>query len=254
MIVDTHVHLNNEDLYENLEFFLEKARNQDVKKMLVVGFTPVTNDLAAKIAESHDGLFATAGLHPSWAEEFQETDFEMLKKQLSHPSIRAVGECGLDFYHGKSSKEKQTILFERQVKLAQEMDLPIVVHMRDASEATYEVLAKHAPIKGVMHCYSGSAEMAEKFLALGMHISLGGPVTFKNAKTPKEVAKKVPLDRLLVETDAPFLAPHPYRGKQNDSSYLPLIVEAIASLRGLTYDEIAETTSANAQKLFRLKE
>ncbi len=254
MIVDTHVHLNNDVLYEDLTHYLEKARGQNVEKMIVVGFTPQTNDIAAKIAEEHAGVFATAGLHPSHAPDFREEDFERLQEQLKHPFVRALGECGLDFYRGKDDKNEQLKLFERQVKLAKETDLPIVVHMRDASEATYEILAKYAPIKGVMHCYSGSAEMAEKFLALGLHISLGGPVTFKNAKAPKEVARKVPLDRLLVETDAPFLAPHPYRGKQNDSSYLPLIVEAIASLRGMSYEELAQATSENASKLFRLKE
>jgi len=254
MLVDTHVHLNNEQLYEELENVLTRAREKGVERFLVVGFDALTNTRAIEIAKEYPFIRATAGLHPGVAPEVTEADFAALEETLSHPEIRAVGECGLDYYRGKEHKKQQLEVFERQILFAKKKDLPLVIHMRDAAGDTYRLLERHAPIKGVMHCYSGSREMMEPFLSLGLHISLGGPVTFKNAKTPKEVAQSVPLDKLLVETDAPFLAPHPHRGKRNEPSLLPLIAKAIAEIKGMEYEEIAHTTTMNANDLFRFGE
>jgi len=254
MLIDTHVHLNNEDLYEELEDVLKRAREKGVEKFLVVGFDAVTNERALQIASRYPFIRATAGIHPGTAHRATEDDFAALEATLSHPFIRAVGECGLDYYRGKDHKHEQRAVFERQILLAKQKDLPLVIHMRDAAADTHRLLERHAPLKGVMHCYSGSLEMMEKFLSLGLHISLGGPVTFKNAKTPKEVAQSVPSERLLVETDAPFLAPHPHRGKRNEPSLLPLIARAIATIRGMEYEDIARITTDNANDLFRFEE
>lgn len=253
MLIDTHVHLNNPALEEDLDHYVNKALEADVKKMMVIGFTPDTNKKAIRIAEAYPFIFASAGLHPTIAKDVSEEALDRLEALLRHPQVHAVGECGMDLYWDDTFKDRQVEVFEHQIRLAKAYDLPIIVHMRDADALTYEIMKEHAPIKGVMHSFSGSAEMAEKFLGLGLHISLGGPVTFTNAKKPKEVAKVVPIDKLLLETDAPFLSPHPYRGKQNDSSNIPLIAQKIADLKALSFEEVSKRTTENATRLFKLE-
>lgn len=254
MLIDTHVHLNNPTLLDQLPTVLEQATQAGVEKMVVVGYDTVSNLKALELTKNHDSLYAAVGFHPTEATKVQEADYQRLASWLDMPKVVALGEIGLDFYWDKTHQDTQIVVFKRQIEMAQARGLPIAVHMRDATEKTYETLKPYAPLSGVMHCYSGSSEMAEKFVALGMHISLGGPVTFKNAKVPKEVARVVPLERLLIETDAPFLAPHPYRGKTNGPGYLPLIAKAIATERGLSYETVIEATTRNALKLFPFKE
>jgi len=252
-MIDTHVHLNNDKLFEDVETYIQKALDAGVKKMIVIGYNQRMNERAIELAERYDQIFAAVGLHPTEASSFTNADIEDWQAKISHPKVVAIGECGMDFYWDKTHHDLQEKIFSMQIETAQSRDLPLSIHMRDATEKTYEILKSYAPVKGVMHCYSGSAQMAEKFLKLGLHISLGGPVTFKNAKVPKEVAKIVPLDKLLVETDAPFLAPHPFRGKQNDSSYLPYMIEAIAKEKNLSVDTIKQHTTQNAITLFNLR-
>lgn len=252
MYIDTHVHLNNEALDEHLDHYIKKAIDAGVKKMLVVGFTRATNKRAIAIASEYDFVYASVGFHPTIAKDITEEDFDTLEALLTHRRVRAIGECGMDLYWDSTFKDRQIEVFERQIDLSKRFDVPLVIHMRDADELTYEILKKHAPLKGVMHSYSGSAQMAEKFMDLGMYISLSGPVTFKNAKKPKEVARTVPLDKLLLETDAPFLAPHPYRGKTNDSSFIPIIADAIATEKGIAVDKVKKATTKNAKKLFNM--
>ncbi len=254
MLIDTHVHLNNPKLYEDLDYYVDKAKQNKVEYMFVVGYSHETNQRAIAIAERYDFIYAIVGYHPTEAKDITRKDFEVLENLLHHKKVIGIGETGLDFYWDKEFQNAQIEVFEKHIELSKKYQKPLVIHMRDATDKTYQVLKKHAPVKGVMHCYSGSSEMAPLFIDLGLHISLGGPVTFKNARVPKEVAKIVPLDYLLIETDAPYLAPHPFRGKQNDSSLLPYIAEAIASIKKVSFDTIAEKTSKNALRLFRLKE
>ncbi len=253
MLIDTHVHLNNDALYEDVEKYLKAAREEGVQRFLVIGYDPVMNARAIELAENHDDVYASVGVHPTYAKHYSDEMFDKVKDQATHSKVKAIGECGMDYHWEKDNPDEQRVVFAKQIELAKQLDKPVVVHMRDATEDTYETLKAYAPIKGVMHCYSGSLEMAYKFLDLGLHVSLGGPVTFKNAKVPKEVAKIIPDDKLLVETDAPFLAPHPYRGKQNDSSYLPLIAEAVSELRGMNYKKLSELTTKNAKILFNME-
>jgi TatD DNase family protein len=252
MYIDTHVHLNSDALFNEADHYIKKARDKQVEAFIVIGFDHETNKRALKLAHEYDFVYASVGYHPTEAKAINDDDFKLLETYLNDDKVVAVGECGLDFYWDKEFIDKQIEVLKKQIELSKAYDKPLSIHMRDASEKLYDTLKAYAPLKGIMHCYSGSVEMADKFLALGLHISLGGPVTFKNAKTPKEVAKIVPIERLLIETDAPYLAPHPYRGKQNDSSYLPLIATAIADLREESLDYIANETTKNARKLFNI--
>jgi TatD DNase family protein len=254
MLVDTHVHLNSHKFSENLDEVIHRALQNDVETMIVVGYDKETNQKAIEIAEQYSFIFATVGFHPTEAKNVTDEDFCLLLTQLKHDKVVGIGECGLDFYWDKKYIDKQIEVFQRQIELSLSMRKTLIIHMRDASEATYNVLSEYKNLKGIMHCYSGSPEMAEMFLKLGLHISLGGPVTFKNGVKPKEVAVMVPIDRLLVETDSPYLSPHPYRGKTNEPARVKLVAEEIARLRGMSYNELAIKTTNNAYKLFNIKE
>lgn len=249
-MIDTHVHLNVSPLFEDVDSVIESAFEVGVTDFLVVGFDPKTIRRAITLADQYPFIKLALGFHPTVVHTLKEADYAMLDDVLTHPSVRALGEIGLDLHWETETLDTQMTHLHRQLKIAQARDLPVVIHMRDATEKTYDVLAQYAPLKGVMHCYSGSLEMAPRFLDLGLHIGLDGPVTFKNAKTPKEVAKAVPLDRLLLETDAPYLAPHPHRGKTNTPAYLPLIAEEIARLKDLPLEDVLTATTHNAKALF----
>jgi len=254
MLVDTHVHLNSHKFKYNLDEIIKRALENDVKTMIVVGYDKETNQKAIELSLKYPFIYATVGIHPTEAKNTKEKDFDLLKSQLVHERVVGIGECGLDFYWDKDNIDKQIEVFKRQIELSIQYKKPIIIHMRDASEATYNVLSEYKDLKGIMHCYSGSKEMAKHFLNLGLHISLGGPVTFRNGIKPKEVAKMVPLDKILIETDAPYLAPHPFRGKLNEPSRVKLVAEEIAKLRNMTYDDFANQSSKNAYKLFNIKE
>jgi len=254
MLVDTHVHLNSKKFKDDLPQVISRAHEAGVELMIVVGFDHETNLRAIELAEKYPFIYATVGFHPTDARHVKESDYEILIKQLQHEKVVGVGECGLDFYWDKEFIDKQIEVFRRQIELSIKFDKPLVIHMRDASEATYNVLSEYENLKGIMHCYSGSAEMVEMYLKLGLHISLGGPVTFKNGRVPKEVAKIVPINKLLIETDSPYLSPHPFRGKTNEPARVKLVAEEIARLRDVSYTEIADKTAKNAYKLFNIKE
>ena len=256
MIFDTHCHLNHPDLYKDIDGVIKRAQEAGVSRFLVVGYDKESSILAVKIAEQYDFVYAAVGYHPTEIFDLSDEDFDEVMKLLDHPKVVALGEIGLDYYWNKeiNEKERQRQYFIRQIEIANQHNLPISIHCRDAINDCLEILKNH-PVKmgGVMHCYSGSAESMNEFLKLGMYISLGGPVTFKNAKTPKDVASLVPLDRLLVETDSPYLSPHPFRGTQNEPFKITYIVEEIARLKGLSIEKTTNQTSDNAERLFRLK-
>jgi TatD DNase family protein len=257
MLYDTHTHLNAEVYNEKMEETLKDAKTQGIRFMNVVGFDRETNKRANELAKLYPNLYASAGLHPVDAHLFGEEDWVLLENYLKEDVTIAVGECGLDYYWHKDTKEIQKEVFLKQIELSKAYQKPLIIHTRDAIQDTYEMLkeaSRDGLLKGVMHSYSGSVEMAKRFLDLGLYISLAGPVTFKNAKEPKEVAKAVPLDRLLIETDCPYLTPHPYRGKENRPGHVKLVAEAIASLREESLETIGNMTTANAKRLFQIKE
>lgn len=256
ILYDTHSHINADTYQKKLKETIEDARSQGVTLMNVVGFDRETNQKANEIALNYKGIYASAGLHPVDAHEFTDEDLKEVEAYLKQDITVAVGECGLDYYWHKDTKEIQKEIFKKQIELSRKYKKPLIIHVRDAMQDTYDILeeaSKDGQLQGVMHCYSGSSEMAKRFLDLGLYISLGGPVTFKNAKEPKEVAKVVPLDRLLIETDSPYLTPHPYRGKENRPALVKLVAQSIAELRGLSLEELAHHTTENAKRLFQIK-
>jgi len=254
MLFDSHVHLNDDRLYPIHDQVIQRAIDAGVGFFVCIGYDAASSFKAIELAEKYPEVYAAIGFHPENAQQIVESDFAWLEANLSHEKVVAVGEIGLDYYWDKTFVEKQKAVFTRQIEIASFHDLPIVVHMRDASGDTLDLIKKHKPkaLEGVMHCYSGSVESMRDFLALGLKISLAGPVTFKNAKTPKAVAEAIDIDDLLIETDAPYLTPHPYRGKMNEPKYLPETAKAIASIKGMDFETIAQKTTANAMKLFRI--
>lgn len=256
MIIDSHVHLNDEELFPRIEEIIEKAKANGVKAFICVGYNKESSEMALDIASMYDEVYAAIGIHPSEAKHYKDSDIAWLEENLNHPKVKALGEMGLDYYWDKSNEVKQKELFIKQINLANKSKLPIIIHMRDAINDTYEVIKEHKDkdLSGVMHCYSGSWEYVKNFTDLNLYISLAGPVTFKNAKTPKEVAEKISLDYLLVETDAPYLAPMPHRGKTNESKNLKYIIKEIASIKKTSVEEIEKHTFNNTVKLFNLTE
>ncbi|MBR7796771.1 YchF/TatD family DNA exonuclease [Agaribacter marinus] len=255
MLFDTHVHLNARDFFEDRDETIQRAFDTGVNYMVVVGFDRETIPLAIEIAEQYETIYAAVGWHPVDAIDMTDEELNWIEEFSAHPKVVAIGEMGLDYHWDKSPKDVQKDVFRKQIRLAKKLNMPIIIHNREATEDVIEILQEEgaASIGGIMHCYNDSAKYVQACLDMNFYISLGGPVTFKNAIEPKEVAVQVPLDRLLVETDAPFLAPHPNRGKRNEPSYVKLVAEKIAELRGLTLGEISENTTKNAISLFGIK-
>ena len=255
MLFDTHAHLNAEQYKDDLSEVIERALQAGVEMMTVVGFDRPTIEKAMDLVETYDFLYASVGWHPVDAIDMRDADLKWIEEVSGHPKVRAIGEIGLDYYWDKSPKDIQQQVFRKQIRLAKKVNLPIIIHNREATSDIVEILKEEgaSEVGGIMHCFSGSVETARECLDMNFYISLGGPVTFKNAKKPKEVAKDVPLDKLLIETDCPYLTPHPHRGKRNEPAYVKLVAEQIAELKGLTFDEVAAATTENAKRLFGIK-
>ena len=255
MLFDTHVHLNDQQFAEDLEETISRAKEAGVEWMTIVGFDRPTITKALEVADRYPFIYASIGWHPVDAIDMQEEDLVWLEEMAAHPKVVALGEMGLDYHWDKSPKDVQKTVFRKQIGLAKKLKLPIIIHNREATQDIIQILREENAwqVGGIMHCFSGSAETAQECLEMNFYISLGGPVTFKNAKKPKEVAMQVPLERLLIETDCPYLAPHPYRGKRNEPAYVKLVAEHIAELKNLSFEEVAKATTENAKKLFGIE-
>ncbi|WP_078593266.1 TatD family hydrolase [Evansella clarkii] len=252
MLFDTHVHLNADQFEEDIEQVIERANEAGVSKMTVVGFDEKTINKAMELTEKYDFIYAAVGWHPVDAIDLNQEYLNWIRDLASHPKVVAIGETGLDYHWDKSPKEAQKDAFRKQIQLAKEVKLPLIIHNRNADEDVVKILKeeKAEETGGIMHCFGGSIEIARACMDMNFYISFGGPVTFKNAKETKETAKEIPLERMLIETDAPYLAPHPYRGKRNEPAYVKLVAEEIARLKELDYEEVAHQTTKNAEKLF----
>lgn len=253
MIFESHAHYDAHQFDEDREELLHSMQENGVGTIINVcaDWDSVTE--VVEMAKSYPFMYAAVGLHPDEVGDLDEERFEFLKSQCQKEKVVAVGEIGLDYYWDNESHDVQKKWFVRQLELARELDLPVIIHSRDAAEDTLKVMKEHAQgLRGVIHCFSYSKELAEEYVKMGFHIGIGGVVTFKNGKKLKEVAEAIPLERILLETDCPYLAPEPYRGKRNSSLYIPHIAQAIADIKGITYDEVVAQTEQNAKTLFRI--
>jgi TatD DNase family protein len=255
MIFDSHCHLNDEALFFHLQEHIDKAINAKVTYMLVVGIDLQTSKRAIEIAEKYSFIYAAVALHPNEIMNAKNGDYEAIVELAKHKKVVAVGEIGLDYHWKNTPVDIQKEYFLKFLKVAKEINKPIIIHTRDSLDDTLSFLNDNRNLltSGVMHCFSGNVAMARKFIDLGFYISLAGPLTFKNAKETKQVAQMISLDNLLVETDAPYLAPHPYRGKLNEPALLVHVVDELSKLKNLEYQFVAETTAKNAKKLFGIK-
>ena len=256
MLFDTHAHLNVKEFLEDELEVIKRAHDQGVSKIAVVGFDDETIAKALELAENHSNIYPIIGWHPTEAGSYSDQVEENLIQLIQTKNVVAMGEMGLDYHWMEDPKDIQIDVFRRQIRVAKQLDLPIVIHNRDSTEDVYQVLKEEhvEDIGGIMHSFSLTPIWQERFLDLGMHISYSGVLTFKNAIDVKESAKVVPLDKMLIETDSPYLTPHPNRGKRNEPAYVRLVAEEIARLRGLTLEEVAQITMKNANQLFRLKQ
>ncbi|CAD2071938.1 TatD family hydrolase [Phocicoccus pinnipedialis] len=256
MLVDTHVHLNADQYVGEVDDVIKRAEDNGVNTFVVIGFDRKTIERTMELITKYENVYGVIGWHPVDAIDMTDEDLKWIEALSKHEKIVAIGEMGLDYHWDKSPKEVQKEVFKKQIKLAKRVGLPIVIHNREATRDTIDILKEmHVEeVGGIMHAFANATEEELKeVLALGFYVSLGGPVTFKNAKVPKKVARLVPLDRLLIETDAPYLTPHPYRGKRNEPMHIKLIAEEIARLRDMSYEEIATHTSKNAKRIYNIK-
>ncbi|MCL1632455.1 TatD family hydrolase [Sporolactobacillus sp. CPB3-1] len=256
MLFDSHTHINDEAFDTDFSEVLHRAEAAGVRQMIVVGVDRSTIERVFPIIDQHQHIYGAIGWNPEDAVDMTEDDFRFIKQNLSHPGIVALGEIGLDYHWDKSPYSVQHTVFRRQIQLAKEAGLPLVVHNREATEDMFRILKEeHAEtVGGVMHCYSDDWMWAQRFIELNFYISFGGPVTFKNAALQRETVVQVPLDRLIIETDCPFLSPHPFRGKRNEPARVRLVAEKIAELKGLSFEEVAQATTENAQRCFHIHE
>ncbi|MDO3412916.1 TatD family hydrolase [Saccharibacillus sp. CPCC 101409] len=252
MLFDTHTHMDTPEFDEDRDDAIARAVEAGVSRMVNIGFNRETIPTTLALTEKYPFVYAAVGWHPVDAIDMQEGDLEWIESLCSREKVVAIGEIGLDYHWDKSPKEIQHRVLREQIALAKRVKLPIVIHNREAHEDTIRILKEEnaSEVGGIMHAFSGSWETAKICLDMGFHLSFGGPVTFKNAKQPKEVLEKTPMDRLLIETDAPYLTPHPYRGKRNETAYVRLVAEKAAELKGVSLEEIADRTTKNAMSLF----
>lgn len=254
MLVDTHTHLYFDAFDADREAVLERAAGAGVDGLVHVGIDPAGWERVLELA-GRPGDAAVIGLHPHHAEQADEELYDLLRRLAVRPEVAAIGEIGLDWHYPEPPREVQERAFRRQIRLARELGLPIVIHNREADADILRVLEeeKGPELRGIFHCFSGEVETAERCLDLGFYIGMGGIVTFKNGHRAQEVARRLPLDRLVLETDSPFLAPHPYRGRRNEPAYVRLVAEKVAELKGLSVEEVAAATTENARRILGLR-
>lgn len=254
-LVDTHTHLNDDKFKEDYEAAIKRAEAAGVTRMINMGDTLASSERAVKLAAAHEGLYAGVGIHPEEAFEMTAHDDDILAEWTKLPRVVAIGEIGLDYYWEKDMDKRrlQQRIFIRQLDLARQLHLPVCIHDRDAHGDTLAILKQEGRgIRGVLHCYSGSLEMARELIKMGWYLGVDGPLTFKNAAKLPEIVREMPLERLLLETDAPYMAPVPMRGKRNEPAFVRFVAAKVAEIRGLSLAEVAAATTRNAETLYAL--
>ncbi len=252
-LFDTHAHYDAEQFDEDRETVLASLPQSDVGLVVNPGCDLATSRVAVSLAEKYDYIYAAVGIHPEECGGTTPEDLEQIRELARHPRVVAIGEIGLDYYWEENPpKEEQQAVFRRQLELAQELNLPVIIHDREAHGDSMDIIREYPEVRGVFHCFSGSPEMAQELLKRGWYLGFDGPITYKNARRAPEVAAITPLDRIVIETDSPYLSPVPNRGKRNDSRNLPYVVEKLAEWKGVTPEEMERITWENGRKLYGL--
>lgn len=254
MIFDSHAHYDDEAFDGDRDDVLKAVKKDGVGYIMDAGSNIESSRISAQLSRKYDFLYAAAGIHPENAEEFDENSIDILRSIAKFEKVRAIGEIGLDYYCDDSNKELQKKVFEEQLGLAIDLGLPVIVHDREAHEDTYNILKKYGSegLRAVLHCYSGSCELAGEYIDMGFYLGFTGVITFKNARKPLEVLSKTPIEKILIETDCPYLAPVPFRGKRNDSRYLKYTARKACEIMNMDFDSFTETTCRNAREFFRI--
>lgn len=254
MLFDSHAHLDHRRFDADRAEIFEDLKNHNVGYVMDVGCDLTSSMKAISLSEKYPFVYAAVGSHPDDAANFTDATAAMYLQLAKNPKVRAIGEIGLDYYYDDNPPEVQKPVFLRQMELAREASLPVIIHDRDAHGDVLDIVKAFPDVKGVFHCFSGSAEMAKEVVKLGWYVGFTGVITFKNARKAVESAAVVPLDRILVETDCPYMAPEPHRGQRNDSRFIPFMVAKIAEIKGISAEEAGEATTANAKRLFAIPE
>ena len=252
MLFDTHAHLNDPAFDEDRAELLETFRDAGVGMVMNVGCCLASSRDCIALAESYPWIYASVGTHPDSADEVNEEVLEAYRQMCRHEKVKAIGEIGLDYYYETIPRQVQQRAFRMQMELARELDMPVIIHERNAHEDGMNIVRAFPKVTGVFHCYSGSAEMARQLVNMGWYIGFTGVLTFKNARKAVETAQRIPLERIVLETDCPFMAPEPYRGKRNHPGYLIQMAQKLAQIRGLDVEEVIRVTTENAKRLYRI--
>ena len=253
MLFDSHAHLNDPAFDPDRAELMDGLAQKGVGLVMNAGCSLESSRQIVRMAEQHPWLYASVGSHPDAADEVNEAVLEEYRKLCKHEKVKAIGEIGLDYYYEDIPREIQKEAFRMQMALAQELDMPVIVHEREAHDDGMRIVKEFPKVKGVFHCYSGSAEMARQLVNMGWYIGFTGVLTFKNARKAVETAAAIPLDRIVIETDCPFMSPEPFRGRRNDPGYLPYMAEKLAQIRGISSEEAARATTENAKRLYRIE-
>lgn len=256
MLIDSHVHLDDRRFNKDRDQLINNLEKDGVELVVNIGSDLKTSEASVDLADKYEPVYAVVGVHPHSAAEYNDKVEDRLRELANHKKVVAIGEIGLDYYRDLSPRDIQIDVFKRQLDLAKDLDMPIVIHSRDASQPVFDILKEfkenNTDMDILIHCYSDSVELMREYIKLGCYIALGGTTTFKNSRVPKEVAKQVPLERLLLETDCPYLTPEPMRGKRNEPKYVDYVADMIADLRGIKKDEVVLQTAFNARKFYRI--
>lgn len=254
MLIDSHAHLNDERFDDDREQVINSLIKNGIELVLNPGYDLESSKISVNMAKQYSMIYAAVGTHPHDSKDMNDDTLEIYKSYALEDKVIAIGEIGLDYHYDNSPRDVQKKWFREQIRLAKSLDMPYIVHDREAHEDIFNIMKEemNSGARGILHCYSGSVEMAREFIKMGFMISLGGPVTFKNAKVAKKVALEIPLEYLLIETDSPYMAPEPNRGKRNEPSYVKYVAEEIAKIKNLEYNQVVEKTNANFKKLFGL--
>lgn len=252
MYFDTHAHVDDARFDEDRREMLEKCRETGVLLIMNIGAHLESSRAAVAISEQYEGIYATVGFHPCDTYDLTEEHYEELECLAKHDKVKAIGEIGLDYHYEDTDKDKQFVAFRRQMALAEKLGLPVVIHSREATQDTLEILKEFPNVTGVVHSYSGSVETAKILLKMGYYLSFNGIVTFKNAHKAREVLATLPHDRVLIETDCPYLSPEPHRGERNDPSLVPFVAAKVAEIWGVTQEEVARITLENGKRFYKI--